>query len=331
MLTSFLDDLGRRSPLVVGYYYPFFRDMLSHIGVGTPNYFGAFWEDHLVGVIPSFSRQASLGTVYNSLPFFSASGGVLANCDERRKEIVSTLLLTLAEEANNCGSLTCTISSPFLYGDSQIYEEILPDALIIDRLAQYQELGSDDWDSVIGRNLRKAGRFGIEVSKEITSERVNEFFAVYEQNCLRIGIPVKPKKCIEFLTLDPRSAGHVEMYFATRGSTLVGGLLIIVGGMTANYYIPCSLEEARTLQPGPLLIDFAMRDLHTRGIRFWNWEGSPSRESGVYRFKKKWGGIDNIYQMFVQPFVSKKRLLEIGARQLSENFPFYYVYPFGEL
>ena len=39
-LTVFLDALARRSPSVLAYHYPFYRDMLTKLGVGRPLYLG---------------------------------------------------------------------------------------------------------------------------------------------------------------------------------------------------------------------------------------------------------------------------------------------------
>ena len=74
-----------------------------------------------------------------------------------------------------------------------------------------------------------------------------------------------------------------------------------------------------------------MRDAATAGLRFWNWEGSPSRDSGVYRFKAKWGSSASPYRIYVRPYVPEEVFRTLGADRLRAEFPNVYVYPHARL
>ncbi|HEY7120309.1 MAG TPA: hypothetical protein VH475_27220 [Tepidisphaeraceae bacterium] len=84
-LTRFLEQLGAVQPCVLGYHYPFFRDMLADLGLGRPLYFGAWSAEELVGILPGFIRAGATGAAYCSLPFFGPNAGVICapHCDER--------------------------------------------------------------------------------------------------------------------------------------------------------------------------------------------------------------------------------------------------------
>jgi len=112
---------------------------------------------------------------------------------------------------------------------------------------------------------------------------------------------------------------------------MIGALIMLLGPKTASYYLPCSTAEHRSLQPGTLLIDHACRDAIACGIRYWNWESSPDRDGGVYRFKKKWGSIELAYNVTVVPLGSLEPLYAMGAEGIAETFPFFYVFPFDRL
>src|SRR6185437_6353217 len=169
----------------------------------------------------------------------------------------------------------------------------------------------------------------IGVTKEITQERLEILYAIYNQNCIEYGIPIKPRKCIDGLTRSDLIGKYTNVYFAVHDGKIIGGLLILWSPQTASYYLSCSLADFRSLQPGVLLIHHALQDVKKRGIRFWNWEGSPSRDSGVYRFKKKWGSVEIPYKIYVQPFKPLEAFQRIGKENLANNFPFYFVYPFN--
>ena len=112
---------------------------------------------------------------------------------------------------------------------------------------------------------------------------------------------------------------------------MIGALIMLWGPKTASYYLPCSSTEHRSLQPGTLLIDHACRDAIEHGIRYWNWESSPDRGGGVYRFKKKWGAIELGYSVTVVPLAGLEPLESLGADGISAAFPFFYVYPYDRL
>lgn len=123
----------------------------------------------------------------------------------------------------------------------------------------------------------------------------------------------------------------MSCYLAFEDTLLAAGLITLWGPRTASYYLPCSTPRARSAQAGTLLIDLALKEARKRGLRYWNWESSPSIDSGVYRFKSKWGSIGSDYRTYVRAFTSVETLHAVGAFGLSENYPHFFIYPFDRL
>ncbi|MGH9438982.1 MAG: GNAT family N-acetyltransferase [Terriglobia bacterium] len=330
-MINFLDELGQESPSVLGYHYPFYRDVLESAGIGEPIYLGAYSENALVGYLPAFSRDSEVGAVWGSLPFFGPNAGVLCHKGQERHAIHSALVRGLLERAGQAGALSCSIYTPFAFDEFSMYDEAMPEAIVVEKFTQYLDLSAVEWQSSLRRNLQKAQRSNIEVSTEATSEKIDTFYSLYEQNCRERSIPVKPKRAVELLLTEGSAGRKIGVYFAYHEGIMIAGLLVIFSPLTVSYYIPCVLAEARTLQPLPLLIDQAIQDARQRGNRYWNWESSPSRESGVYRFKEKWGSVEGRYRVYVQALCPGEVLKELGAKRISECFPFYFVYPFDRL
>lgn len=328
---DFLDKLGNVSPSVLGYYYPFYRDMLVEIGVGQPVYLGARRNGDLVGLLPTFVRESAQGMVYCSLPYFGPNAGVL--CDnEARAEVHSALLTALLDRAKADAALSCSVYTPFLFDEFALYDAVIPEAIVVNKFTQYLDLRITTWDKgAIARNIGKAKKSGVEISSDITPGRVDTFYTIYEQNCQDYGIPLKPRKCVDFLVSERVLGRYTGIYFAFHEGEMIGGVLVIWGPLVASYYIPCVLAEARTLQPGPALIERAIQEARARGIRFWNWESSPSRDSGVYQFKKKWGSVEGTYRIYVQAFRPREFFQRLGVDGILRHFPYFYVYPFDLL
>ena len=267
-----------------------------------------------------------------------------------------------ASIALRLNAISCAIYTPFQFGDFGLYEKALPRWEVVERFTQYQRLDADVRDpaaksrvefrdggsnstivedevsaarTVPGKgiryDLRKAQRLGVTVSSEVTTERMATFFSIYEQNCHEFGIPLKPRTAVEWLGRTELVGKHTRLYFAFHEGEMIGGLMMVWSPKVASYYIPCSLTEARSLQPSTVLIDAAMTEAREQGIEFWNWESSPGRDSGVYQFKKKWGAVESEYRIYIQTFAGQDRLRELGRAGITREFPYYFVWPFDRL
>jgi hypothetical protein len=108
-------------------------------------------------------------------------------------------------------------------------------------------------------------------------------------------------------------------------------LLLVLSPSTVSYYVPAFELEYRHLQPNALLIDHAMSELCSGSPRVWNWESSPGRESGVYRFKQKWGSEECDYRIYLQSFRPEEELSRIGRNALEREYPYFFVWPYNRL
>lgn len=328
-LTEFLDGLARVSGSVLAYHYPFYRNLLVRLGLGSPVYLGVRRSGQLCGFLPAFSKESSVGTVFCSLPFFGPNAGVLCG-PEDRTEIHATLLGELVRRAEQSGALSCAVYTPFLSHDFALYDEWFGGDGVVNKFTQCLDLSSAQWPKEIQYELRKAERASVTVTTEVTAERLAAFYEIYRQNCSDYGIPPKPWECVEFLADEKIRGRFTQIYFAILEGTVIAGLLVLFSPATASYYMPCSLANYRSLQPGTLLIAKAMEDAKRRGLNYWNWESSPDR-SGVYQFKKKWGSREEEYRTYVKTFQSVEKIRQIGRDRLASEFPYYFVWPYDRL
>jgi hypothetical protein len=329
-LSEFLDRLSAASPSVLGYHYPAYRDMLADAGVGTPVYLAARRQGELTAVLPAFMRRAPEGTVFSSLPFFGPNAGVLCGEGPQRDAAHAALLDALLDKARQSGAVSCSVYTPFLGDAFEAYERMQPDA-VVEKFTQYAVIGGDGWNADLRYDLRRAGRLGVTVSADASPERLDALYEIYRQNCADRNIPLKPRACIERLTRPEALGKHAMLYFALHEDKVIGGLLNVCSPATVSYYVPCAADEARTLQPITVLIDRAFQDARAAGRRVWNWESSPSRDCGVYRFKEKWNSRESLYRIYVWCPRGTGPLAELGRERIAAAFPFFFVYPFDRL
>lgn len=330
---AFLDALGRRTPEVLAYHYPFYRDLLVQVGAGTPLYLGARSEGELVGLLPAFMHRGELGAVCSSLPFFGPNAGVLCSAAPGApcSAVHAALLDVLIARARQADAWACSVYTPFLSDRYDPYDAAMPQALVVERSTQYQLLAHTQPAGALARNLRKAEAAGIEICTQPTPERVEHFYAIYRQNCAEHGIPLKPRIALDRLMSEGLGGRHARVSFAYRAGEMIAGLLVLVSPRTVSYYTPCTRAEDRALQPGALLIDRAMQAARAAGQTHWNWESSPGRDSGVYRFKQKWGAQEAGYRTYVMALRDEQAFRQQGRQRLAAAFPWHYVYPFDRL
>jgi len=330
-LINFLDELSLTSISVLGYHYPFYRNMLQQIQVGTPLYLGLFDNDKLLAVLPGFIKSTPAGNVYSSMPFFGPNAGILCAEDEKTK-YAPIILVHLIEFLKENEFISASIYSSFFSSpsiESNIFSPMFP--LEVKKFTSYISMPDLFISNKVLYDIRKAEKEGVTISTNVTSEKVDKLFEIYHQNCEDFKIPEKPKACIEFLAAEAKSSENISFYFAEIDGKLIGGLIMIWSKSVASYYLPCSLNEYRSIQPNTLLIAHALNVAKEKRIKIWNWESSPDKESGVYKFKKKWGSSDGEYSIFIRNLKDTNFFKVLGKKGLSTLFKYFFVYPFDKL
>ncbi len=338
-LVAFLNDLGEKHEQVLGYHYPFYRDMLNSIGVGEPYYIALKnSEDSILAVLPGFIKHQKEGSVYSSMPFFGANGGVLCDYEsphsnEYHKEILNFLFAKLNKQNIISVSIYTPFNKPNLV---ETYNDLVSDSIQINKFTSYISLSNFELsnayvDSSALRNVRKALKSGVTIKENVSLEEIDLIYSIYVQNCSDYGIPLKPKETLVYLITNEQAKSYVKTYIAEFEGKMIGALILINSPSTCSYYIPCNVHEYRNMQPNACLIAHALEDARKTGKKFWNWESSPSKESGVYQFKKKWGSTDSEYSIFIKSFKDSTFISDLGQNRIAELFPYFFVYPFNLL
>lgn len=338
-LILFLNKLGNTSEQVLGYHYPFYREMLGKTGVGSPLYVGIKdTTGNILALLPGFIKTQPEGTVYSSLPFFGPNGGLLLDSSlPDQPHWYQIVFDFLFKTLTAFDIVTASFYSPF-NGTVEVdhIKKSVPEAFEIKKFTSYIPLtgfalSNAFVDDSALRNVRKAQKSGVTVRTHVNAGDVDAIYSIYLQNCRDYSIPIKPRETVEFLLSDPSAKENVNCYIAEHEGKIIGALIMISSPLTASYYIPCNVHEYRNFQPNALLIATALEDAMKNSKKFWNWESSPSKESGVYQFKKKWGSVDSDYVIFIKAFKEKTYFESLGQAKISQLYPYFFVYPFNLL
>lgn len=282
------------------------------------------------GVLPAkVNAPSGGGTVINSLPYFGSYGGVLADEERVRRRLLAAFARRATDEDVRTATL---VENPFEPDSCDPF----PSEFRTERIVQVTELSDEDADEdrlmarFAGsgrRNVRKAREEGVRVA--VRNDRLDAVAEIHRANMEAKGGTPKSPAFFEAVRTELAPEEDFRVYVAERDERLLAALLVFYHRSTAEYYVPATRLEARSLQPMPLIILHALRDAAAAGISRWNWGGTWPSQTGVYRFKRKWASRERRYRYHT--LVNDPSVLDARPEDLLERHPGYFVIPFDAL
>ena len=175
--------------------------------------------------------------------------------------------------------------------------------------------------------IRKAIKSGFLVNEE--NENINFVEDIHRQNMRAVGGRAKAREFFSSFQKYFSGGSDFKIWVARHENIPVAALLLFYFRDTVEYYMPVTKESFRDRQPLSLLIFEAMKDASQRGLKMWNWGGTWMTQTGVHRFKKRWGTENRSYTYFVQ--LNNEEMTRSSREVLLEQYPDFFVLPFGHL
>ncbi|NIM39996.1 MAG: GNAT family N-acetyltransferase [Hydrogenophaga sp.] len=321
-------------PRTLIYASPAYIGLVAAETQSHPHWLTAQDASGLRAALPLLVKRGALGPVINSLAFYGSNGGAIVPDGDQQ----AWLAVVRAFDAfgERIGAVASTLITNPLVEDHTLYEANLPHDLRDERIGQFTVFPQDRqavslmalFDDPRPRNIRKAQRSGLKVSRSQSDDAIAFLHATHDQNIRSInGLPKRLDFFQRLATSLPRDAWTI--YLAEQDGERVAALLLLYGNQTVEYFTPCVVEKHRSSQALPLLIHDAMVDAMACGYRQWNWGGTWLTQDGVYAFKKKWGTRDIRYHYFTR--LRSADLLATTRDTLLREYPGFYVLPFSAL
>lgn len=311
-----------------------YKDFLEKLLDDESYYLIAIDNKEIVGILPLFIRRnAEMGNVMNSLPFYGSNGGIIADNDDVRHVLLNNYYDMADRE--KCVSTTI-INSPF---DKNVdwYEENIAYDYRDQRIGQITFLPdkSDNieeellglYHNMVRRCIKKAQKNEISVGIDNSMEAFSFLYDTHVDNMNRIGGLSKDKKFFDLIPDSFEAGKDYNIYTAKISNKRIAALLIFYYNSTVEYFTPVTLDEYRTYQPLSLIVYQAMQDAVLRGYKKWNWGGTWMTQEGVYDFKRKWGTQDLYYYYYIN--IYNKKILDVDKSQILSLYKNYYLFPFN--
>ena len=336
----FLDRLAARPGAALAYHYPFYLRFLAGVAYpGSTLRFVAARDGRgdLVGVLPGLHVRTERVSLWLSLAYFGPNAGALVSGADGADAAPLIRALSNGAQADaralGCGSLT--ICTP-LDASTDAYRAGLGGIdFVVERIAQAMPISDDPavppWPRNVRYDIRRAALRGVTARAVRDEAELDEVWEIYRRHAERAGIPIKPRAHVRELF---RTAGrHGIFLVAEHDGAIAAGLVCLVGAGGVSYYLPCTREESRSLQPGLVLLDAAVRKGREAGGRLFNFEASPDADGPVSRFKARCGGRPVPYRVLVK--LLRPGVLDeyrtLTAEGVSREAPHAFVVPFSAL
>lgn len=312
----------RNHPHGMLYYSLRFRNLLTELLNCIPHYLLAVENGNIQGVLPIMIAEGPAGRILNSLPYYGSHGGPLAHTLEAENALIGAFNSLANDQNVLSATLIVNLFEPLVSVPEHTHTD--------HRIGQVTDLTGDyeaHFEPSARRNVKKALAQGIRTYTNNTTFSILQ--DLHQENIRAIGGLPKSNRFFELIHQHFVAEQDYEIYVAEIDGEIIGALLLFYYRDTVEYFTPATKNDARTLQPLPLILHRAMRNAANRGFRQWNWGGTWETQTGVYRFKRKWGASDHPYQYYVR--INDPDILGWPKERFLAWYPNFYVAPFSSL
>lgn len=318
---------------------------IKDLGPDEPYLLMAKEGETVVGILPAYLYRHPLGNILTSVPQPGPLGGVSADPDyPDRKLIYKELLGAMEEVARAEGCITMTvITSPFS-DDRELYEGCGPWEFTLENFCQAIRLeeffepdgtvahrGYHRRSSNLGRNMAKARGSALTVRETDDDRTLDVWWEIHRERFETIGARPLPRELFSSFRRWMIHGGKGTFLGAFVEDTLVGGAWYVHHDGVMDSYMPSANELGLSLGAYYLIAEVSLHKARDLGVKWYNWQSSSSRTSGVYRFKAQWGSHDLTYAFLTRVVGDISSLCEAQEDEVRQAYRWHYVLPFSVL
>lgn len=267
------------------------RNILEEVYGYKCHYLVAEEKHEIVGVFPAALIKSKLfGTRLCSLPFSDYGGPVLKPNKENTliiNEFLENLPVAMTQinymevRSPIQNEVTKSLGSVLKLGNMKYM------TFIIDLRESFDEIWRKRFDKYLRNAVRKAVKNKIEVVEENFEESLTSFYRLYLSTMKKLG---SPPHGIEFFKACHKSLGEqIQIFLATTPNKIVGGVLVFLGRKIIYPVYEGIDPKYRRLNVASLLFSHIIDWGCENGYHTFDF-GRTLYSSGVYSFKKQWGG-----------------------------------------
>jgi hypothetical protein len=143
--------------------------------------------------------------------------------------------------------------------------------------------------SCIQRRLRRVAVDHILLKTGIDNDAFNEFYSLYVKTRRKLGLPPLPLNYLKSLLQELSEKGNGKVYLALHEGVTIAGLFVLKFKNRVSVEVQCSDERYLHRCPNHFLYWEAIKDAHREGYEIFDFGRTDPLNSGLMRFKERWG------------------------------------------
>ncbi|HYL78858.1 MAG TPA: GNAT family N-acetyltransferase [Bryobacteraceae bacterium] len=296
-----------------------------------------------LGGLPLYLFEGRFGNLINSIPQPGPLGGVFLRLGlepPAQERVYANLIRRALDIAAQTRAIALTIITNPFCDDIELYRRYLEPDLTLENFTQYIPLEHAFIDGEVRMKdaetrkhlrgyLRRARESELICSDESSEQDFDRWYAIH---CLRhaeIGAPPLHRQLLDNIRRILAPKGKAQFFLVRQREGIASGALLIHHRDVVDLFAMNMDSRYACYSPNWLNIAASLRWSHRMQKRIFNWQSSPSRVSGVYAFKGRWGSIESSYHFVTKLFVPIAEIRSWGAEAVKEAYRNHYAAPFG--
>lgn len=316
------------------------RSVVTTDARDTPVYFLARDEDgHEIGALPAFECAGPHGSLLISVPQAGGYGGVIVDPSHpQTADIHQALLEAFTAEAVRRRCLLATIATPPFYADTALYHEFFAPDFVRENFFQYIYLSAAtatpsptfDVAKYVKRARQAKVKFGLTTVFTDSDAHFDAWDTIHAERMTELGTSRLPRAFLQSIREHVISAGKGFMCYVLDGDAVLAGCMFVGQHDVLDCFMLSGRSDAtKTLATSVLVVD-ALDRARAAGYRYFNWQSSSSRESGVYQFKQKWGSLEGTHHYLTKITGDITALRHVPLDDIRAGYPWHYVMPYEQ-
>jgi hypothetical protein len=288
---------------------------------------------NIVGVSNFTVFRGPLGAIIHANPYMGYGGcSVTAG---KEIAVIDCLMEAIVNHARHSGCITASVATPpFSETLVDLYISALKPDYCHKKFYQYHYLDQHPFEALTKKRrgafaseVRRAQTSGIEITQAAGISEA--WLDIYETRYQQIGARILPRAFHKSLVETFVPAGKAQLHLAYKQGRLLGGTLFLIGRGIVDYFSTAFNAESMKLYPGTLILHDAFHKFIELGIKRFNWQSSPSRDSGVYDFKARWGAQESENVVMTKVLGDSKVFTQRPLSEVRDAYGLHFVLPYG--
>lgn len=324
------------------------RDVIQELGPDEPFLLLARDNGTPVGALPLYLYRGKFGNIMTSVPQPGPHGGIACAAGYNDHEQIYRTLLDYAiklSEEKHCSLLT-VMTNPFM-NDSSYYREFLLPEYELENFTQYiympdyfadsgeppymskgntGQINSRDRND-IRRNLKKANDAKILIAESFNPDDLDTWYEIHKRRHKEIKASPLRRELFSSIFEKMVMTGRAKFLAAYHNKRVVGGCFTIFNNQITDLYMMSTDSELIDFGINYALIDNLLRSTRNSSTTIFNWQSSPSRLSGVYEFKRRWGSRESSYFFFTKVLGDISEIIKGDFNEVKEAYKNHFLLP----